>query len=188
MIKKILKWGSIAVGIFVAGVLALAMTKPDEFRVQRSITINAPQPVVVEFVNDYRNWSAWSPWEKKDPAMKRSYSGPASGKGALYAWDGNGEVGKGSMLITEATPSKVSLNLDFEKPFEGHNKVVFAIESKGLTTDVTWSMSGPSPFITKVIQVFCNMDAMIGAEFEKGLAAMKTEAEKKAAAKQAKAQ
>ena len=188
MIKTILKWAGIAVGVFVVGVLALAFTKPDEFRVQRSITINAPQQTVFELVNDYRNWGAWSPWEKKDPAMKRSYSGPASGKGALYAWDGNGEVGKGSMLITEATPSQVSLNLDFEKPFEGHNKVVFAIESKGLTTDVTWSMSGPSPFITKVIQVFCNMDAMIGAEFEKGLAAMKTEAEKKAAAKQAKAQ
>ena len=188
MFKTILKWAGIAVGVFVVGVLALAFTKPDEFRVQRSIAINAPQQTVFELVNDYRNWGAWSPWEKKDPAMKRSYSGPASGKGALYAWDGNGEVGKGSMLITEATPSQVSLNLDFEKPFEGHNKVVFAIESKGLTTDVTWSMSGPSPFITKVIQVFCNMDAMIGAEFEKGLAAMKTEAEKKAAAKQAKAQ
>jgi hypothetical protein len=187
MIKKILKWAGLAVGVFVVGVLALAFTKPDEFRVQRSIAINAPQQTVFELVNDYRNWSAWSPWETKDPTMKRSYSGPASGKGALYAWDGNGEVGKGSMLITDATPSQVSLNLDFEKPFEGHNKVVFAIESKGLTTDVTWTMSGPSPFITKVIQVFCNMDAMIGAELEKGLAAMKAEAEKKAA-KQAKAQ
>jgi hypothetical protein len=188
MFKRILKCGALALGVFVAGVLALAFTKPDEFRVQRSITVNAPQPVVFELVNDYRNWGAWSPWEKKDPAMKRSYSGPSSGKGAFYAWDGNGEVGKGSMLITEATPSQVSLNLDFEKPFEGHNKVVFAMESKGLTTDVTWSMAGPSPLITKVIQVFCNMDTMIGAEFEKGLAAMKVEAEKRAAAKQAKVQ
>ena len=131
MIKTILKWAGIAVGVFVVGVLALAFTKPDEFRVQRSISINAPQQTVFELVNDYRNWGAWSPWEKKDPAMKRSYSDSASGKGALYAWDGNGEVGKGSMLITEATPSKVSLNLDFEKPFGGHNKVVFAIEWKG---------------------------------------------------------
>jgi hypothetical protein len=178
MFKKILKWGALALGVFVAGVLALAMTKPDEFRVQRSITINAPQQAVFALVNDYRQWAAWSPWENKDPGMKRTYSDPASGKGARYAWDGNGEVGKGSMLITEATPSRVALNLDFEKPFEGHNKVVFAMESKGLTTDVTWSMEGPSPFITKVIQVFCNMDAMIGAEFEKGLAAMKAAAEK----------
>ena len=188
MFKTILKWSGVALGVFVIGVLGLALTQPDQFRVQRSITINAPQAVVFELVNDYRNWSAWSPWEKKDPAMKRSFSGPASGKGAKYAWDGNGEVGKGSMLITDATPAQVSLNLDFEKPFEGHNKVVFAMESKGLTTDVTWSMSGPSPFITKVIQVFCNMDAMIGAEFDKGLAAMKAEAEKKAGPKQAQVQ
>ena len=187
MFKRILKWGGIAVVVFIAGVLAIAATKPDAFRVQRTITINAPQQVVFDLVNDYRNWGAWSPWEKKDPAMKRTYGGPASGKGAQYAWEGNSEVGKGSMLITEATPHQVALNLDFEKPFEGHNKVVFAMESKGLTTDVTWSMWGPSPFITKVIQVFCNMDAMIGAEFEKGLAAMKVEAEKKAAAKQAEA-
>jgi hypothetical protein len=187
MVKKILKWGGAAIGVFVIGVLALALTKPDEFRVQRSITINASQPVVFDLVSDYRNWSAWSPWEKKDPNMKRSFSGPASGKGAIYAWDGNGEVGKGSMLITDAMPSQVSLNLDFEKPFEGHNKVVFALESKGLTTDVTWSMHGPSPFVSKVIQVFCNMDSMVGAEFEKGLAAMKAEAEKRASGKQAQA-
>ena len=188
MFKRILKWGGIAAGAFVAVVLALASTKPDAFRVQRSITINAPQQAVAALVNDYRNWAAWSPWEKKDPNMKRTYSGPASGKGAQYAWDGNSDVGKGSMLITEATPSRIALNLDFEKPFEGHNKVVFAMETQGLTTDVTWSMEGPSPFITKVIQVFCNMDKMIGEEFEKGLAAMKAEAEKQASGKQAKVQ
>jgi hypothetical protein len=182
MLKKILKWGGLAVGVFIAGVLALAMTKPNEFRVQRSITINAPQQAVYALVNDYRQWAAWSPWEQKDPKMKRTYSGPQTGKGAIYAWDGNGEVGKGSMLITDSTPNRVALNLDFEKPFEGHNKVVFALESKGLTTDVTWSMEGPSTWITKVIQVFCNMDAMIGAEFEKGLKAMKAAAEKQVAA------
>jgi hypothetical protein len=185
MFKRVLKWGGLALGLFVVGVLALAATKPDEFRVQRSITVNAPQQAVFELVNDYRNWAAWSPWEKKDPAMKRSFSGAASGQGARYAWDGNGEVGKGSMTITESTPARVALDLDFEKPFEGHNKVVFALESKGLTTDVTWSMHGPSPFFSKVIQVFCNMDTMIGAEFEKGLAAMKAEAEKRASGKQA---
>ena len=98
---------------------------------------------VFALVNDYRQWAAWSPWEKKDPSMKRTYSGPPRGKGAAYAWDGDSNVGKGSMLITDATPSRIALNLDFEKPFEGHNKVVFAMESKGLTTDVTWSMEGP---------------------------------------------
>ena len=182
MVKKILKWSGLALSLFAIGVFTIAATKPDSFQVQRTITINAPQQAVFELVNDYRNWNAWSPWEKKDPGMKRTYSGPQSGPGAVYAWDGNGEVGKGSMRITESTPARVALNLDFEKPFEGHNKVVFAMESKGLTTDVTWSMEGPSPFITKVIQVFCNMDAMIGAEFEKGLTAMKVAAEKQVAA------
>jgi len=183
MFKKILLCSGAAIAAFAGGVLVLASTKPDSFRVQRTVTISAPQQAVFALVNDYRQWSAWSPWEKKDPNMKRSFSGPASGKGAAYAWDGDGNVGKGSMLITESTPERVALNLDFEKPFEGHNKVVFAIESKGLSTDVTWSMEGPSPFITKVIQVFCDMDSMIGAEFENGLAAMKAAAEKQVAAR-----
>jgi uncharacterized protein YndB with AHSA1/START domain len=183
MFKKILLGVLALIGVFVAGVLAIAATKPDSFEVRRSVTINAPPQAVFALINDYRQWTAWSPWENKDPGMKRSYSGPQSGKGAIYAWDGNGDVGKGRMTITESAPQRVALDLDFEKPWEGHNKVVFALESKGLTTDVTWSMSGPSPFITKVIQVFCNMDAMIGAEFEKGLAAMKAAAEKQVAAR-----
>jgi len=188
MLKKIFKWTGLALSLFAIGVFTVAWTKPDAFQVQRTITINAPQQAVFELVNDYRNWSAWSPWEKKDPNMKRTFSGPVAGEGARYTWDGSGEVGKGSMLITQSTPARIALNLDFEKPFEGHNKVVFAMESKGLTTDVTWSMEGPSTFITKVIQVFCNMDAMIGAEFEKGLADMKAAAEKRASGKQANAQ
>lgn len=179
MLKKIMKWGGLALSLFAVGVFTIAATKPDSFRVQRSITINAPQQTVFELVNDYRNWGAWSPFENKDPAMKRTFSGPPSGKGAIYAWDGNSNIGKGSMLITESTPARIDLNLDFEKPFEGHNKVVFTMESSGLTTDVTWRMDGPSTFLTKVIQVFCDMDAMIGADFEKGLAAMKAEAEKR---------
>jgi hypothetical protein len=185
MFKKIFKWGGLALSLFAIGVFTIAATKPDSFQVQRTITINAPQQAVHELVNDYRNWTAWSPWEKKDPTMKRTFNGPISGKGAIYAWDGNGEVGKGSMLITDSAPARIDLNLDFEKPFEGHNKVVFLMESKGLTTDVTWRMEGPSNFITKVIQVFCNMDTMIGAEFEKGLTDLKSEAEKRASSKQA---
>ena len=154
MFKKVFKWGGLALSLFAIGVFTIAATKPDAFQVQRTITINAPQQAVHELVNDYRNWTAWSPWEKKDPNMKRTFNGPISGKGAVYAWDGNSEVGKGSMLITELAPARIDLNLDFEKPFEGHNKVVFLLESKGLTTDVTWRMEGPSTFITKVIQVF----------------------------------
>lgn len=188
MLKTILLGVLALIGVFVAGVLGYAATRPDAFRVQRSITINAPPQAVSALIEDYRKWDAWSPWEKKDPNMKRSFSGPQRGKGATYAWEGDGNVGKGSMLITETTPSRIALNLDFEKPFEGHNKVMFALDSNGLTTDVTWSMEGASPFFAKVIQVFCNMDTIIGKEFENGLAAMKAAAEKQVAANQSKVQ
>jgi hypothetical protein len=110
--------------------------------------------------------------------MKRSYSGAEKGKGAVYAWTGNGEVGQGSMEITDAGPSRVALNLDFVKPFEGHNKVVFTLAPKGELTEVTWDMHGPSPYLTKVMMVFCDMDAMIGKQFETGLASLKAVSEK----------
>jgi hypothetical protein len=180
MFKTILLGVLAVLGVAVAGVLAYAATKPDTFSVQRSITINASPEMVRALIEDYRNWRAWSPYENKDPNMKRVYSEPPRGAGANYAWDGVGIVGKGCMLITEATPSRVALNLDFERPFEGHNKVVFALESNGLTTDVTWRMEGSSPFFAKVMQVFCNMDKMVGGDFETGLSAMKAAAEKQA--------
>jgi hypothetical protein len=183
MVKTILIWGGVAIVVLAGGVLAYAATKPDQFRVQRSITVNAPPERVFALINDYRQWTAWSPWEKKDPSLKRTYSEPSSGKGATYAWEGDSNVGVGNMLITDSAPSRIALDLNFKKPFEASNKVVFALESKGLTTDVTWSMEGPAPFVSKVIQVFCNMDKMVGAEFENGLAAMKAAAEKQVAAR-----
>jgi hypothetical protein len=173
--------------LILAGVLALAVvavllvaaTRPDTFRVQRAAVINAPPEKIFPLIEDFQAWGGWSPWEKKDPAMKRSFSGPASGKGAVYAWDGNSEVGQGSMEIVEETqPSKLILNLDFVKPFEGHNVVIFTLAPQGGATNVTWTMEGASPFITKVIGLFCDMDAMIGKEFETGLANLKTLAEK----------
>jgi uncharacterized protein YndB with AHSA1/START domain len=184
MFKTILIWGAVVIAVLAGGVLAYAATKPDTFRLQRTATINAPPQTVFAMINDYRNWTAWSPWEKKDPNLKRTYSEPSSGKGATYAWEGDKNVGKGSMLITEATPaSRVALNLDFEKPFQAHNKVVFDLDSKGLTTDVTWSMEGPTPFFAKLIHVFIDMDKMVGKDFEAGLAAMKAAAEKQVAAR-----
>jgi len=175
MIKKI----AIVFAVLIAGVLIFAATKPDTFRVQRAAGIKAPPEKVFALINDFKRWDAWSPWEKKDPAMKRTWGAVTSGKGAIYAWDGNNEVGKGSMEIAESVPSsRVALKLDFEKPFEGHNIVTFTLEPKGDVTNVTWAMQGPAPFLTKVIQVFCDMDSMVGKDFETGLANMKAVAEK----------
>ena len=125
-------------------------------------------------INDFKSWTSWSPWEKKDPAMKRTYGAASSGKGAAYQWEGNGDVGKGSMEITQAVPpSKIELKLDFEKPFEAHNMVEFVLEPDAGGTRVTWSMQGPVPYFAKIIHVFLDMDKMVGGDFEKGLAGIR---------------
>jgi len=174
-----LKTIALVIVVAIAGVLIFAATKPDTFAVQRSTSIKAPPDRIFPLINDFKRWDAWSPWEKKDPAMKRSYGPTTSGKGAHYAWEGNNDVGQGSMDITESVPpSKVALKLDFVKPFEGHNVVEFTLVPRGGSTDVTWSMSGPAPFMSKVMQVFVNMDRMIGKDFEAGLASLKAAAEK----------
>jgi len=174
-----LKTIALVIVVAIAGVLIFAATKPDTFAVQRSTSIKAPPDRIFTLINDFKRWDAWSPWEKKDPAMKRSYGPTTSGKGAHYAWEGNNDVGQGSMDITESVPpSKVALKLDFVKPFEGHNVVEFTLVPRGESTDVTWSMSGPAPFMSKVMQVFVNMDRMIGKDFEAGLASLKAAAEK----------
>jgi hypothetical protein len=170
----------LATGIVV--MLVLASLKPDTFQVQRSIAIDAPPERIYPLIADFRAWDAWSPWEKKDPNLKRSFSGSESGVGARYAWDGNRNVGQGSMEIVEASaPSRVGLNLDFLKPFEAHNKVVFALQPEGAATNVTWTMTGPVPFFAKIIHVVMNMDRMVGDDFEAGLRAMKAAAERQAA-------
>jgi hypothetical protein len=177
MIKIIAIIGVIAV-VAVAAILAYATTKPDTFRVQRATTIKALPEKIYPHLGDFHAWGAWSPWEKMDPEMKRTFSGAASGKGAIYAWEGNKKVGKGRMEITDASPSKIAIKLDFIEPFEGHNVTEFTLEAKGDSTNLTWTMSGPALFITKVMQVFVSMDAMIGKDFEAGLASLKTIAEK----------
>lgn len=180
MLNSILIWGGVAIVVLVGGVLAYASTKPDMFRLQRSAVIDAPPQAVFALLNDFRNWTAWSPWEKKDPNLKRTYGAATSGKGATYAWDGDKNVGKGSMLITESNPgSRVALDLSFEKPFRANNKVWFTLEPRGSATSVTWTMEGPTPLFAKVIHVFIDMDKMVGNDFEAGLAAMKAVAEKK---------
>ncbi|WP_293811199.1 SRPBCC family protein [uncultured Bosea sp.] len=169
----------LAVGIVV--VLILAAGKPDTFQVARSIKIEASPERIYPLIADFRAWGAWSPWEKKDPAMKRTYGGPEIGVGATYAWAGDKNVGEGSMRITEAqVPGKLGLKLDFLKPFEAHNDVVFALTPQGQQTNVTWIMTGPTPFIGKIMHVFMDMDRMVGGDFETGLKAMKAAAERPA--------
>jgi carbon monoxide dehydrogenase subunit G len=163
----------------VAAVLIYAAFKPDTLNVQRSASIKAPPDKIFALISDFDQWAAWSPYEKKDPAMKRTRSGASKGKGAVYAWEGNKDVGKGRMEIADAQPpAKVTINLDFEKPFAGHNTVVFTIEPKGDLTNVTWAMSGRCAYIAKVIGIFVSMDKMIGDDFAAGLASMKAVAEK----------
>jgi len=165
--------------ILIGAVLVYATTKPATFRVQRATRIKAPPEKIFALINDLHGWGAWSPYEKKDPAMKRTFSGAASGKGAVYEWDGNKNVGKGRMEITETSaPSKIVIKLDFFSPFEGHNTAEFTMEPNGDATDVAWTMYGPAPFMSKVMQVFCNMDNMIGKDFEIGLANLKMLTEK----------
>jgi hypothetical protein len=178
MLKTLAIIGVVLV-VAIAGILLYAATKPDSFRVQRVVLINAPSDKVFPLINDIKAWTAWSPYEKKDPAMKRSYGAVTAGKGATYAWDGDKNVGQGSIEMIESGPRKIVIKLDFLKPFEAHNMGEFLLEPKGDSTSVTWATYGPSPYISKVIGTFINIDDMIGRDFEKGLADLKATAEKK---------
>ena len=165
--------------LLVTGLLIYAATKPDSFRIERSTTIKAPPEKVFALINDFHQWEAWSPWEKIDPALKRTYSGPPSGAGAVYEWAGNREIGQGRMEIVESTAlSKVSLKLDFVTPFEAHNFVDFTLTQQGDSTKVTQAMYGPSPYISKLMTIFFSMEKMVGSKYEEGLADLKKLAEK----------
>ena len=170
---------AVIIAIAIAVVLILAATKPNTLRVQRATSIRAPADRIFPMINDFRQWRTWSPYENKDPAMNRTYEGAGSGKGAVYAWDGNNNVGSGRMEILEAAvPSKITIKLDFFKPFEGHNTAEFTMLPQGDVTNLTWTMSGPAVFMSKLMQVFMNLDHMIGRDFEVGLANLKKLAEK----------
>jgi uncharacterized protein YndB with AHSA1/START domain len=170
---------AVVLAIAIAVLLILAAGKPAAFSVERAITIAAPAERIFPLINDFHQWESWSPWEKKDPAMKRSFSGPVSGAGAVYGWDGNNNVGSGRMEILEASaPSKILIKLDFFKPFAGHNTAEFTMLPQGGSTCLSWMMRGPSSFISKLMQVFMNLDHMIGKDFEAGLANLKSLTEK----------
>lgn len=162
-----------------AVILLFALTKPDSFHVERMASIKAPPEKIFPLINDFNNWPKWSPWEKRDAAMKKTLSGAANGVGAVYDWDGNSDVGAGRMEISESTPSqKIVIKLDFKRPMAASNVATFTLTPNGDATDVTWAMDGPSPYVAKVMDVFFGFDKMIGSDFQQGLDAMKAEAEK----------
>lgn len=147
------------------------------FEVTRSTKVNAPPERVHALVNDFRQWTIWSPWEGLDPAMRRTYSGPDSGVGARYAWSGNRKAGAGSMEITSSAPERIGVELAFLKPWKATNQVAFLIVPAGSTTEVTWRMSGEQRGIAALFGKVLPMDKMVGTDFERGLAQLKSAAE-----------
>ena len=170
--------GLITVALIVA-LLIYAATRPDTFRLQRSITINAPPDRVFPFLNDFHQWPLWSPWERMDPNMRKTHSGSTQSRGAVYEWDGNKNVGTGRLEIVESVPpSTVKIKLDFFKPFEAHNTTEFTLDGRDGSTNVTWAMHGPQPYMMKVMSIIMNSDKMVGGQFETGLGNLTALAEK----------
>ena len=174
MIKKIL----IGLVVIVAILLVIIALQPSHYQVERSATISAPASVVFAQVNDFHKWNAWSPWAKLDPAMKQTFEGAPAGAGAVYTWTGNKEVGEGRMTITESHKTDlVKIKLEFLKPFAATSTTEFTFTPQGNQTAVKWKMSGENNFIAKAFHLVMSMDKMIGGDFEKGLAQMKSVAE-----------
>jgi hypothetical protein len=174
MFKRI----AIAIVVLIAGVLLYASTRPDNYHVERSVLIKAAPEKIFAYINDFHRWDEWTPYNK-DPAMKKTYSGSASGKGARYAWEGNRDVGQGEITLADSTPpTKLVFNLHMMKPFEGRNVASFSLAAAGDATRVTWSLDDKHNLFLKTLTLFMNMDSMIGRDFETGLARLKTAAEK----------
>jgi hypothetical protein len=168
----------IVILILLVAILAYAAVRPGQFRVERSIAIDAPNARVYPFISDFHNWRAWSPWENLDADLKRSYSGAANGEGAIYNWEGR-KAGTGRMEITDASPEwRLRIQLDFQKPFEGHNTAEFTLTPMANQISVTWAMYGPVTFIGKVMSVFVSMDKYLGGQFDRGLRNLKAVAER----------
>ncbi len=166
----------LAVVLVVFGIVA--NMQPADFKVERSVVVSAPASIVFAQVNDFHKCGAWSPWEKMDPAMKRTFEGPAEGTGAVYSWVGNSKVGEGKMTLTQSKPTElIQIQLDFIKPMKATNQTEFTFTPEGAGTKVTWAMTGKKNFFAKAMCLFMNMDKMVGGDFEKGLAGIKAQAE-----------
>jgi hypothetical protein len=166
----------IALVLLIAVFLGVAALQPSDFRVSRSATISAPPSEIFPHVNELSKWQAWSPYDKRDPALKRTYSGPDSGTGASYHWNGNKQVGEGTMKIIESHPNElVKIDLHFIRPFEGTSIAAFTFEPEGAgTTRVTWNLEGKHTLIPKAMGLIMSMDKMIGSDFEAGLRNLKS--------------
>ena len=171
MLTKVL----LALGVLVVVLVIVVATRPAEFHVVRTAVIDAPAPAVFAQVNDFHKWEAWNPWAKLDPGMKQAYEGAPAGTGAIYTWAGNHEVGEGRMILTESRPNDlIRVRLEFVRPFRATNVAEFTFTPQGNQTAVTWSMTGRNNFMAKALHLVMNMDAMVGGQFEKGLAAMRS--------------
>lgn len=170
---------AVGVGTIITAVLAYATTRPDTFRVERSIEIAAPPAEIHAILSDLRQWPRWSPWEQLDPEMKRTYLGAESGTGARYEWDGNRKAGAGRMEIIDSEhPERVAIALNFLRPFESANTAEFTLTPVEGGTHVTWAMHGPAGYMSKLMTVFSSFDRMMGPDFDRGLATLRKEAEK----------
>jgi len=174
MLVKIL----IGVAVVIVILVIVVATRPARFRMERSIKIAAPPASAFGLVNDFHRWGAWSPWEKMDPNLQRVYEGAESGKGAVYSWKGNNKVGEGRMTIEQVQEnSKVVIKLEFFRPFKATNTATFTFTPQAGGTNVIWAMDGHNNFMAKAFHMLMDMDKLVGADFERGLAAMKDQAE-----------
>lgn len=170
----------VAIVVIVAVLLVYASTRPDRFRIERSTLIDAPASQIYPHLMDFHAWRAWSPYEMRDPDMSRVYGGAEKGVGATYAWEGNSNVGSGSMEILEANePSRLVIDLNFTAPMKARNTAIFTLTPEENGTRVTWAMEGEANLVAKTMQIFMDMDKMVGPDFETGLATLKSEVEER---------
>ncbi|HEV3136877.1 MAG TPA: SRPBCC family protein [Pirellulales bacterium] len=180
MAKKILIGVALFFVLFVIGFCLVVSLQPSTFSVERSATMPAPPAAVFDQINDLQAWDAWSPWRKLDPNPKTTMSNPSAGKGAKFTWDGNQEIGAGSLTVLDSQPDeRVDVEQAFVRPFVGTARMTFTLGPAGNGTKVTWRMDGTNDFIGKAMCVFMNMDALLGKDFENGLASLKEAVEKK---------
>jgi Polyketide cyclase / dehydrase and lipid transport len=171
----------VAVLVLIVAVIAYIATRPTDSRIQRSAEINAPAEVVFSIINDLRRWGEWSPYDKRDPNMKKTFEGPSAGPGAVYTWNGNSQVGEGRLTIVESKPGElVSMRLEFSRPFKCDNQVNFRIVPSDGGTRVSWIMDGKNNFMGKFMSLIMDMDKMVGTDFEHGLANLSTVAQAEA--------